>query len=87
MNENVAVELNKVIRYDQVARIHNEAGEHVLSILRCHDDEDCLDLATPDGKVVRCETVDMVGDGIFSYLLATVRRLKVVDLEDSNIKE
>jgi hypothetical protein len=43
---------------ESVVRIYNREGDHVLSLLPCGVDENgqttCVDLATPDGKVLFC---------------------------------
>jgi len=39
---------------NNVYRLYNKNGEHVLSILQCFDSDqnDVLDIANPDGKVL-----------------------------------
>lgn len=52
------VEADKFLDYESCIRLYNSAGEHVLSVLRCHDGG--FDVSSPDGTVrwADCEGKD-----------------------------
>jgi hypothetical protein len=43
--------------YGQKIRLYNKDGKHVLSLIRCRDDTQYIDLITPDGEVQCCSPI------------------------------
>jgi len=50
-------EETKKFGYDNVVRLYDENGNHIVSVLRCHDCKFDFDIATPDGVVVCCAPI------------------------------
>lgn len=51
------LEKTKKMEYGKCVRLYDKDGNHILSVLRCYDDEKEFDMATPDGNVVCCAPV------------------------------
>lgn len=60
------------LEWNECIRLYNEKGEHVASLLTCIDDDNSIDLALPDGKVLYC--------GVENEFVECIKQLLPVEL-------
>lgn len=46
------------IQDENCIRLYDSFGKHVISVMKCLDDENRIDIANPDGKVLLCKKHD-----------------------------